>query len=80
MVLARGEVTTIDLDGGSPDFMVVDGPSCTVVLDPLDGEGTLYTWLLSTAAGGGPTYADTLRTAVFVDAWGNTRLTGGGRT
>lgn len=80
MLLAAGGVTTLDLDGGSPDYMVLDGPRCTVVLDPLDGEGTLYTWILSTASGSGPLRADTLRTSVFTDAWGNPRLTVGGRT
>ncbi len=78
MLLAGGRPVFADIDGGPPDAIIWNGGSLSVVLDPVEGEGTGSLWRLSTMEEPGSTRIDTLFIPVYMDGSGALSVRTGG--
>lgn len=78
VLLSGGSPVFADIDGGPPDALIRSGGSWTIVLDPVEGEGTGTLWRLSTLEGPGNLRVDTLFIPVYMDCQGALSVRTGG--
>lgn len=78
MLLSAGRPVFADIDGGPPDAVVWNGDSLSIVLDPVEGEGTGTLWRLSTLEEQGSIRVDTLFIPVYMDGDGALSVRTGG--